>query len=228
MTNSFTMMDERQKEELVARFRQYLDQEGDGCGAENEPAVDLFSLFTELAGLKSEVRLESRRFKTALDEFRGVFSALDSANQAVMTRLAELRQQEDERAQQYLDPVISGLMEMYDSLSEALAREDRGGPGAVASLFCRGLARRYRSHVAGLRMLLERTSGLLALCDVEPIDVTDKKFDPRIMKAVDFRRHSRLAPGMVCGQQRTGFVRGARVIRPAEVIVAKGEDREDG
>ncbi len=214
-------MDDQQKEELVARFRHYLDHVEESGVERTEDDVDLFTLFTELAGLKSEVRLESRQFKSALEEFRGVFATLDSANQDMAAHFGALQKQDDRQEEIYLKPMVLGLMEIHDRLSDALAQEEAMKTDGGFSFFCRRLARRYRAHIAGLQMLLERVHALLALCHVQPVETMGRKFDPRMMKAVDFCTDNRHEPGTVCAQQRTGFVWNGRVIRPAEVIVAK-------
>lgn len=69
-------MDDEVKERLVARFRVYLDSAeavvataaAEGSGA----TPDLFTLLAEVAALKSDVKLQSRQFKTALDELRAL------------------------------------------------------------------------------------------------------------------------------------------------------------
>ncbi len=119
--------------------------------------------------------------------------------------------------------VILGLMEIHDSLAEALVHEEKGS-GAGFSMFCRRLKMRYRSHVDGLYMLQERVLALLCQCGVEPIDARGHRFDPHTMQAVGFRYDAGSAPGTVCDQQRIGFTRNGRMLRPAEVVVAKGEE----
>ena len=87
-------MDDRTKQALLERFRAYLD------GAESaqpdlpetvdeaaEETADLYAIFVELAGLRTEVRTESRLVKDALDQFRGVFDTLRSLGMRVLRRL---------------------------------------------------------------------------------------------------------------------------------------------
>jgi len=75
-------MDTETKEQLLDRFRAYLDKLPEATpveSAETDRRTDLYSLFAELAALKNEVRLESRQVKTALDEFRAVFETLQAS-----------------------------------------------------------------------------------------------------------------------------------------------------
>ncbi|OQY48555.1 MAG: hypothetical protein B6247_24935 [Candidatus Parabeggiatoa sp. nov. 2] len=63
-------MDESTKEKLITQFSAYLDSYQVN---EETQQTDLFSLFTELAALRNEVKLESRQVKNALDLFKETF-----------------------------------------------------------------------------------------------------------------------------------------------------------
>ena len=76
-------MDEQTKQRLISELRDHLDalpETPESVDSEDESPgsreIDLYSLFTELAGLRNEIRLESRQLKRALDDFGGVFSTL--------------------------------------------------------------------------------------------------------------------------------------------------------
>lgn len=71
-------MDDSTKQALLSQFSAWLDAAGDSPEPPDETAIatDLYSLFVEMAGLRSEVRTESRLVKEALDQFRGVFDTL--------------------------------------------------------------------------------------------------------------------------------------------------------
>ena len=78
MENAPNNETERIKEELVEQFRAYLDKD---FSSEAADEIDQMSLFRELAGLRNEVRIESRQFKGALDDFRQAFTSLDDSQQ---------------------------------------------------------------------------------------------------------------------------------------------------
>jgi molecular chaperone GrpE len=87
-------MDEIIREKLLGRFAAYLDSvDHDETGeapamAEGSEEADLFSVFVELAGLRNEVRTESRLVKEALDRFRGVFDTLQSSHETLEQELS--------------------------------------------------------------------------------------------------------------------------------------------
>ncbi len=80
------------QEALLAQFRTYLEEiSANDDGGEPPVAVDLYTLFGELAALKNEVRIESRQVKGALDQFRGLVEPLQTGNAALQGEIAHLR-----------------------------------------------------------------------------------------------------------------------------------------
>ncbi len=212
-------MDEYQKDELVARFRAYLDTSYDP--EELIDTVDLYALFSELGGLKNEVGRESRQLKAALDDFRAAFSTLDNANRDMTGIFQQMQEQEKARTQAALTPLIFGLIDIYDRLAAGL--ELRPQPKKTFwSRFRHDRDERWlAAHRQGQRMVLGRVVNLLELCDVTPVETEERIFDPTTMKAVHFETHPALANGLVLHESRKGFFRSGRPQRPAEVTVNK-------
>jgi molecular chaperone GrpE len=77
----------------------------------------------------------------------------------------------------------------------------------------------------GLAMSLRRLEETLERREVQPIQVVGKPFDPRIMRALEVTRDPALPSGTVSGEVRTGYRRGESLLRLADVIVNKVEDR---
>ena len=82
-------MEDHTKQKLLSQFSAWLDAAPDAGTMDAEavpdalaPTTDLYSLFVETAGLRSEVRTESRLVKEALEEFRGVFETLQTSHTA--------------------------------------------------------------------------------------------------------------------------------------------------
>jgi molecular chaperone GrpE len=80
-------LDETIREKLLSRFVAYLDgldhdESGEvpATAEETREEADLFSVFVELAGLRNEVRTQSRLVKEALEQFRGVFDTLQASH----------------------------------------------------------------------------------------------------------------------------------------------------
>ncbi len=217
-------MDEKLKQQLVEQFRAYLDT-SPPCDVTSEEDVDLFALFSELAGLRSEVRLESRQFKTALDDFRAAFDAIAVSTEQISSGLRRIESRAGSGANEELRALLLGILDIYDRVSQAASSEKHDA--GLFSFMCSGLVRRYQAHIEGMNMLEKRILELLASFGVEHVMSVGMKFDPAVMKAVDFVMSRSHEDGMVCAQQRAGFLWKGKVLRPAEVtVVRNGGDDE--
>jgi molecular chaperone GrpE len=128
-------MDTQIKEQLLNRFQAYLDSVAETATPETESGqTDLFSLFTALAALKNEVRLESRQVKTALGEFKAVFATLD-ANQAQLSEALEhARATLQEQRRAALKPLLLELLDLRDGLEAGLQAVQSYRPSALTWL----------------------------------------------------------------------------------------------
>jgi molecular chaperone GrpE len=213
-------VDENVKATLLSQFAAYLDAET----PEHEPddmskLADLYSVFVELAGLRNEVRTESRMVKDALVQFRAVFEVLQ-ANQATMQKDLD-RARAEARGQAVLRPLLLDVIDLRDRLVAALklvAPRKRSWPMRMW--------RREDSSAGpweeGLRMTLRRLDQVLADRQVVPIESVGQQFDPLWARAVAVSASSDSADGVVIEEVRTGFLWEDQVLRIADVIVAKG------
>ena len=222
MDNALNNDNDQQKEELVQRFRTYLDSDFSPDDAADE--IDQMSLFRELAGLRNEVRIESRQFKGALDDFRQAFTSLDGSQQDI-TKIMQAKEQQDRNAARaLLAPAVSGLIELYDRIAAGLAAQppalsliERLMPGAKR-------ARQWlHGHLEGQKIIHGRIVDLLESCGVSAIKTIGEPFDPNIMKAVGFAADSQEPNNTVLRENRKGFCQNEKIIRLPEVIVNKHE-----
>jgi molecular chaperone GrpE len=112
---------EQLKEELVKQFRAYLDT--DFAPEATTDEINQMSLFRELTGLRNEVRIESRQFKGALDDFRQAFTSLDGSQQDIARMMQAKEQQDREAARTILAPAVSGMIELYDRVAAGLVAQ---------------------------------------------------------------------------------------------------------
>lgn len=216
-------MNEQIKEELTEQFRAYLDTDFEP----EQPAdlIDQMALFSELAGLKNEVRIESRQLKGALDDFRQAFTSLDHAQQDVSGMMRHIQQQEKESAQAGLKPVIFGLIDLYDRIAAGLDQKPPRLTFLERLLTGRQRNRQWlQGHLEGQQMILGHLLGVLNQCGATVMESKGQRFDPTIMNAVGFEKDSQLADGVVLHENRKGFRLEGKTIRPAEVIVNKREE----
>jgi molecular chaperone GrpE len=216
-------MDEQVKEQLIEQFRAYL--ETDFALDEPQNIIDQMTLFNELAGLKNEVRIESRQLKGALDDFRLAFTSLDQAHQDTAKMLHHIEHQERESARAAFKPVVLGLIELYDRIGAGLLSKPPDLPFFRRLLQGGQHSRKWlRGHLEGQQMILGRVLDLLNQCGVSAMDTDGRQFDPNCMKAVGFQADPKQEHGVVLQENRKGFRQGERILRPTEVIVNKKEE----
>jgi len=205
-------------EALVATFRDYLEQtQTDPEAHEPPPAPDLFSLFSELEGLRTEVKRESRQVKEATDGFKPLLETAqnqqEQLNRAQSERTAEAAQQ----AWQAQTELLRRLLDLYDRLADA---ERLQPPEAPAwSWGCRphrAWISAVREGQALSRRALER---LLGDYGVSRLETHGQPFDPRRMRAVEVE--GKHGSGRVIEEFRAGFIRDDHIVRPAEVKVRR-------
>lgn len=223
MENSIGNDNDQLKEELVEQFRAYLDT--DFAPESTTDGLDQMDLFRELTGLRNEVRIESRQFKGALDDFRQAFTSLDDSQQDIARMMQAKEQQDREAARTILAPAVSGLIELYDRVVAGLKTEP---PAPSFSERILPWGKRGRQlllgHLKGQEIILGRILDLLENCGVSTIKTKGERFDPNIMKAVGFEVDPQQANNTVLQENRKGFRQNERIIRPPEVVVNKQEE----
>jgi len=74
----------------------------------------------------------------------------------------------------------------------------------------------------GMTMVYKQLQDFLAGSGVETVDATGQKFDPNLHEAIAQEDHPEAEEGTVVRQIRKGYKLRDRLIRPANVVVAKG------
>lgn len=212
-------------EELIELFREFLAANGDRLdSATSKRDIDLYSLFSELTALKNEVRIESRQFKTALDDFKSVFTTLDEANKTLTDKLEREQEGKAHIRERAIEPLLAGLIDIHDRLAAGLAVLVKPRPQTLFSVFCKQERVTLDAVRQGQEMILAKVEDTLAASGVRPMEVEGRAFDPRTMRAVAAARDPRRAEGEVIEEIRKGFTRGDIVVRLAEVKINKGEE----
>ena len=216
-------MDEHIKQALLSRFSAYLDSAADQPEPPDDPgeATDLYSLFVEMAGLRSEVRTESRLVKEALDQFRGVFDLLRTSQATLQQELDRVRAETRAQAHAALRPLLLDVIDLRDRLLAALKLVATGRPHWSDRLLRRN-APGGGAWQEGLRMTVRRLDQVLLDRDVVATHLVGQPFDPRRARVVATAPDSSVAEGTVIEEVRTGFLWEDQVLRTAEVIVSKG------
>lgn len=210
------------KQTLLDAFRVFLDADDKADPAESalpKQPVDLYTLLSELAALKNEVKLEARQFKKALQELHSISEHLNS-DQTVF--LAELDRSHKTLSEQHsheaLRPVIMQLLDLYDRMHAGLSATGQYKPGLFTP---RREVQVIHAQRQGQALTLKRLQQTLAECDVWPIKTLGLLLDPYQMRATEIESRQEIADGIVTKELRTGFVWGKEILRTAEVTVNK-------
>jgi molecular chaperone GrpE len=224
-------VDETIRENLLSRFVAYLDgldhdMSGEvpaGTAEEESEEADLFSVFVELAGLRNEVRTQSRIVKEALDRFRSVFDTLQASHAAMEQELKRARADAHDRERTLLKPLLLDVIGVRDRLAAGL----KPAPVKPRRWYERLLPEAKRAAAEaeawqeGVRMTLRRVDKLLADQRITVIESVGRRLDPRHAAAVATVEDPSAADGIVVEEVRAGFLWQGELLRPAEVIVAR-------
>jgi molecular chaperone GrpE len=212
-------LDAREKERLVEEFRACLEQWEEEGKEESEP-VDLRTLLGEMAALKNEVRLESRQFKSALEELKSSGEALRAHNERLARDLERAREQAAEAQRQAERRLLLGMLDLRDRLQAGADAAAARRPSVLARLVP-GETRFAGALGQGLTLTLQRLDELLSTHRVRPIDALGQPLDPQRMRAVGVESAPEAPDGVVLHEARRGFFHSGELLRAAEVIVNK-------
>lgn len=219
------MTTDAQKHELLEDFRSYLEQSRlDSSETGEHP--DLSTLLSEMASLKTEVKAESRQFKSTLDTLGSALVSLQDDNKILSRELAAHAERLEQQQRGITQAMLLEFVDIYDRLSTSLEVLKNYRP--VASLFkhSRDKDVRFIKHFKeGQMMTIRRFDQLLQRYQVKTIDCVGKLLDPATMSAVETGHDPKLANGIVLEELRKGFLFQDQVLRLAEVKVNKSNSR---
>ena len=215
------MTDETPQNALLTSLQHYLEQT-DFAHLTAIEQPDLTTLFNDLAGLKSEVKAESRQFKTTLDSLSEALATLQADNQTLRAELAASAERLEQQRREVQSSMLLDIIDIYDRLSEGYRTLQNYRP--IAGLFKHSKPQDVRfieSFGKGQEITLKRFEQWLQRRRVYPIDCVGKLFDAHSMTTLEIGHDPELENGIVLEELRTGFLYEAQILRLAEVKVNK-------
>ena len=186
--------------------------------------------------LKANALLQSQA-----DHWAEALASLHSAEQRREADTIQLREQAQAAQAQARLELIRAILPAIDGLDEALRAGEtilaQPAPPAAPSFWerLRGdhpaptdpLRETMGAWLAGIRLVRQRLLDVLAAEDVHPISAQGQPFDPYQHIAIAVvPGDSGCAPGTVTSELRRGYQQGERIVRLAEVVVAKQIDAQ--
>lgn len=214
-------MSDLHKNRLLEEFQAYLEQ-ADLSQAVSDEQPDLNTLLSEMAGLKSEVKAQSRHFKSTLDTLSETLTSVQADNKALSAALETNNAGLQQLRNETLRSVLLDMVDIYDRLSTGFNVLQNYNP--ISGLFGHSKKQDVNfidSFKEGQAMTLKRFEQLLQTYHVYPIDCVGKPLDPHTMRAVEIGQNSKLDNGTVIEELRKGFLLEDQVLRLAEVKVNK-------
>lgn len=133
-------------------------------------------------------------------------------------QLAELRQQQQRVVEQAQLDLLIRLLPVLDSLDAAFT----SGRRQVLKLAMPAETRRaVIGWLDGIRLARVRLLDLLQSYNVSPIQTVGERFDPNRHVAVATDTTGRAPDGTIVGEDRAGYATPDKILRYAEVVVAK-------
>ncbi len=184
-----------------------------------------FEIQASLTALTQEVRLQGRAFK-ALDE---TLSPVKTSLETFQTAQDHLQQRLHDARREGEEKLIQSLVEAHDRLTLGLetALASRAGLPGARSWWLGGRQQWAAalevvdSLVAGYRLGLEALEAQLQRSQVERLTCLGQPFDPHTMNAGAVEETDQSPEGTVLEVLRNGYLMREKLLRPAEVKVAR-------
>ena len=162
------------------------------------------------APLTVEAELEQARSQ-AEEQRRKAETYLDLAQRSQADFLNYKRRTEQDRERLVRDAnadLLTQLLPVLDDLQRAV----ESVPSDLAG----------NSWAAGVGLIGQKLSQILDRQGLEKIGAEGDQFDPRVHEAVAYQEHPNYDEGQVAQVYRAGYRLHDRVLRPAQVVVARG------
>ncbi len=189
------------------------------------PPTESEQLSETLADLSKQVsKLAKTQFKAnTLQEAQQAQQkeALDHLEQA-LTQQEKLRNELIQQQQQAIEAaqlaVLKEMLPVIDSLDAAF---NVGRRQVLKLPMEREVQQAIVAWLDGIRLARLRILDVFAAHDITPIPTVGHLFDPHYHIAVATENHPDLPENQIIGQDRTGYATPAKVLREAEVVVAR-------
>ncbi len=224
-------MNNEQNERILADFRNWLNDLSQPVPAVAKPSpVSHDAIVAQFTALRHEVNLQTKAARALVEQVQQQAAEPDDEDEA-----------DDEDESVPIASVVKLLLDLHDALSIAHRQVQKltlvnpvvsvKPQGFFARFFRRNQAHpqngsdetsaRFAAAADGYAMSLRRIDRALQEWGLEPIACVGERFDPEFMEVVDLVSDSKTESGCVIEVVRNGYLRKQKVIRYAQVQVAR-------
>ncbi len=161
------------------------------------------------AGTASEPEPEAALTGQASDQLTAELAEIEDRYKRALADLDNYRKRSEReierRVAQARESILREWLDVVDSVERAVLLE----PPPCAE---------------GMRALLDQMNGILSRQGVERIGAHGDRFDPERHEAVAVQTSDQVPDRSIVAVQRSGYAIGDRVIRPAQVVVARAPE----
>lgn len=195
---------------------------------------DSLSTLQEIATRREEIgedreMAQQRRLAQMRSDARGALAvdllpSLDGLERALEhgpQLLAEQRRREEAARTEHLRHQQTPPPSVWSRVRRVFTEPGEEKPVAALPAVAGEMSDAFNGWLQGLSLVRERFLSLLAKESIQPIDALGKPFDPRLHVAVGGEERSDVAANTVVSVLRKGYIQGERVLRYAEVLVAR-------
>lgn len=168
---------------------------------EEEQVVDqpVASAASELAEQLAQAQAQAAEY---LDNWRRATADLSNARKRMQREMEELRLAAAERVFEKLLPIVDDIERAFTVVPAEQANSD---------------------WVNGFRMIQRKVQAFLESEGVQVVSAEGQTFDPALHHAITHEEAEGYTEGQIIGEVARGYRLGDKVLRPALVRVAKGE-----
>jgi molecular chaperone GrpE len=207
-------MTDEQIETILNDFRGWLRENAD---QPMEPLATL-SLVNEFTALRHEVKLLTKATRGQSEQVA-----------AVLEQLSDVPSATEVSGDDELRPALLAFLEAADTLNRAVAAIERLAVAPRPSMWRRwfigssgtAAGEQLAALADGLKLSQQRLAATLSRLELVPVAAIGEPFDPETMEALDAVAGNDQPSGRVLEEVRTGYCWRGRVLRYAQVRVAK-------
>lgn len=155
----------------------------------------------DVAGLTEQLAQAQAQAAEYLDNWRRATADLSNARKRMQREMDDVRAAAAERVLERLLPVVDDVERAFTAVPTEYANSD---------------------WINGFRLIQRKLQLLLDSEGVQPIPVEGQSFDPALHHAVTHEEAGGYTEGQIIGEVTRGYRLGEKVLRPAQVRVAKG------